>query len=275
MRNKIVYSVIGLVVLAFLAFQVLNRNTGKTVKKGPQQHPSSVTNKVSKVAARSSAATNEVAAPSEAGKKPGQRMAKRPRSAAPDEADSDADYEEAERVTQTLTDLLADNDMEAVLREATRLKKHPNAEVRSRVAFALNWTELGGGLSELTSMLGDPDPEVAREIQGFWKTKVAEIEDSSDKATLLDAAYTTFGDSIDTEFLGDILSEFQTVEERDAVPRLSAMLEHAKNPEHVKEFISAMDAFTQPESMSETKQEALKALKAWEQKMAAEDKEEQ
>ena len=273
MRNKVVYVVVVLVVLTALAFLVSKRNAGKPVKNGPRQHSSSVTNKVVKVAVRPSSATNEAAASPEAGKKPGQRLAKRPRGAAPD--DSDADFEEAERLTQTLTDLLADNDMEAVLREASRLKKHPNAEVRNRVAFALNWIEMGEGLSELTGMLGDPDPEVARVICGYWKTKVSEIEDSSDKATLLDAAYTTFGDAIDTEFLGDILSEFQTVEERDAVPRLSAMLEQSKNTEHIKEFISAMDMFTQPEAMSETKEDALKALKAWEQKMAAEDKEAQ
>jgi len=275
MRNKVIYVVVVLVVLTALAFLVSKRNTGKPVKNGSQQHSSSVTNKIAKVAVQPSSTTNEVAASPEAGKKPGQRVTKRPRVAAPDDDDSDAEFEEAERLTQALTDLLADNDMEAVLREALRLKKHPNAEVRSRVAFALNWVEMGDGLSELTSMLGDPDPEVAREIHGYWKTKVAEIEDSADKATLLGAAYTTFGDAIDAEFLGDILSEFQTVEDRDAVPRLSAMLEQSQSPEHIKEFISAMDFFTQPESMSETKEDALKALKAWEQKMAAEDKEEQ
>ena len=178
--------------------------------------------------------------------------------------------ESVEQITEELDSLLDDENYDALLAEAKKLIKNPNAEVRSRVAFALHWAGLKG-LGDLTSMLADPDPEVAQEAYDYWKTALADIEHSSDKAAMLDAAYAVTGDFTDNKLLDDILSEFTFVDEGDASAHLVEMARQSKNPEHVKMMIEAMDEISQPEKASENLDHAISELRRRERERAEEE----
>lgn len=170
----------------------------------------------------------------------------------------------AEAETLELDRLLDDEAYDKLLVEAKKLMKHPNPEVRSRVAFALHWAGLQG-LAELTSMLGDADPEVAQEVLDYWKTALADIEGPADKAAMLDAAYTVTGDRTDGQVLEDLLSEFTFVDdELIAAAHLAEMAGQSKNPAHAESFIDALDGISQPDEASRTVQEAIANVKKWE-----------
>lgn len=170
----------------------------------------------------------------------------------------------AEAVTLELDKLLDDEAYDKLVIEAKKLIKHPNPEVRSRVAFALHWAGLQG-LAELTSMLGDPDPEVAQEALDYWKTALSDIENPADKAAMLDAAYTVTGDHTDGQVLEDLLSEFTFVDdELIAAAHLAEMAGQSKNPAHAEAFIEALDGISQPDETSKTVQEAIANVKKWE-----------
>ena len=169
-----------------------------------------------------------------------------------------------EAETLELDRLLDDEAYDKLLIEAKKLMKHPDPEVRSRVAFALHWAGLQG-LSELTAMLADPDPEVAQEALDYWKTALADIESPADKAAMLDAAYTVTGDHTDVQVLEDLLSEFTFVDdELIAAAHLAEMAGQSKNPAHAEAFIEALDGISQPDETSRTVQEAISNLKKWE-----------
>jgi len=189
------------------------------------------------------------------------------------EAD-DLDLNDASVITKVLDDLLDDDNFEAVLREAVRLKTHADAEVRSRVAFALHWTGVKG-LGELTSMLGDPDPDVAREALDYWKSSLAEVDSSPDKAALLSAAAQALGPGMDSETFGDLLTEFSMLDEYDAVPSLVDLLKQTEEPERVQEIIDTIDPIINSDAPMETKKDVESAVSQWaKEQTAAENSEE-
>lgn len=178
----------------------------------------------------------------------------------------------ADAPTARLDDLLDDDSYDELLVEARKLIKHPDPEVRSRVAFALNWTGLKG-LGDLSVMLGDPDPDVAEEARDYWKMVLSEIESPTDKAAMLDAAYTVTGDTTGKEVMEDILHEFSMIEdERVAAAHLIAMSRQSQNPEHTKMFVEAMDGISMPEDESESVSQAISSLQKWEREKDKEDK---
>lgn len=174
----------------------------------------------------------------------------------------DLDPNDASVITKVLDDLLDDDNFAAVLREAVRLKTHADAEVRSRVAFALHWTGVKG-LGELTSMLGDPDPDVAREALDYWKSSLAEVDSSPDKAALLSAAAQALGPGMDSEMFGDLLTEFSMLDEYDAVPSLVDLLKQTEEPERVQEIIDTIDPIINSDTPMETKQDVELAVGKW------------
>jgi hypothetical protein len=181
------------------------------------------------------------------------------------------DENEVDAATAKLDDLLDDEDYDALLAEAKNLLQHPNSEVRSRVAFALQWAGLKG-LDTLTAMLADPDPDIVREAFDYWKTAVTDISSDDAKAALLDAAYTTTGDSTDKSVLEDIVHEISLLEnEFLAVEHLIQMANESKNKEHVSMFIEALDGFSQPENDSVSLKEAVDNVNFWKREKEAEE----
>ena len=163
-----------------------------------------------------------------------------------------------------IDDLLDDDDYDKLLDQAAALIKHPNPEVRSKLAFGLHWAGLRG-LADLTTMLGDPDPEVAQEALDYWKTALADVESSADKAALLDAAYTVTGDFTEDALVDDLLSEMLFVEdELAAAAHLMEMARQSKNPEHQEKFIETMDSISMPDEESANIQQAIDNLRKWE-----------
>ncbi|HRR33379.1 MAG TPA: HEAT repeat domain-containing protein [Kiritimatiellia bacterium] len=163
-----------------------------------------------------------------------------------------------------LDELLDNDDYDKLLEHAAKLIKHPNPEVRSKLAFGLHWAGLRG-LADLTTMLGDPDPDVAQEALDYWKTALSDIESPEDKAALLDAAYTVTGDFTDEELLDDLLSEMLFVDdELVAAAHLREMAKQSNNPAHQQKFIEAMDSISMPDDESANIQQAINSLDKWE-----------
>ena len=182
--------------------------------------------------------------------------------------------DEYNAATSKLDDLLDDEDYDALLVETKKLVQHPVAAVRSRVVLALHWAGLKG-LDTLTAMLGDPDPDVAKEAFEYWKAAVSEITSDDAKAALLEAAYKVTGDHTDASMLEDILHEFVMFDnERVAAAYLIEMSKQVKNPEHEKMFIEAMDGFSQPDDDSTSLSKAVSNLNKWDREKAAEEAEE-
>jgi len=173
-----------------------------------------------------------------------------------------------------IDDLLDDDDYDTLLEHAAVLVKHPNPEVRSKVAFGLHWAGLRG-LADLTTMLGDPDPEVAQEALDYWKTALSDIESSHDKAALLDAAYTVSGDFTSDALVEDLLSEMMFVDDELVVAaHLIEMAKQSKNPSHHEKFIETMDSISMPDEESANIQQAIKNLRDWERQEKRERAEE-
>jgi len=183
---------------------------------------------------------------------------------------SDVDASDSSVVTAKLDELLDNDDYDAVLREAVRLKTHPDAEVRSRVLLALHWTGLNG-LGDLTGMLGDPDPDVAREAMDYWKMALSEVENSADKAELLTKAGEVLGSDMPLDTFSDLLSEINTLEEADAVPALVSLLKQTEDPDRVSETIGTLDTIINSDKSIETKEEAEQAAKMWAQNQLSEE----
>ena len=188
----------------------------------------------------------------------------------PDKRDK-TEMTDATVTTKVLDGLLDDDNISGVLREASHLKKDPNPDVRSRVAFALNWTGIKG-LAELTSMLGDPDPEVASEVMSYWKMQLAEVESSSDKAALLSAAVDALGTGMNSDTLSDLLMEFTMLDELDAVPNLVELLKRTNDPSQSRDIIDAIDPIINSDTPLETKDDVDNAVGVWlREKMAEQD----
>ena len=147
---------------------------------------------------------------------------------------------------RALNDALDDDNIELALKEARRLMKHPDADVRSQVAFALSWIGVKG-LSELTAMLTDPDPEVASAAFDYWKGGLDEINSDLDKAAMIGSAAQLFGETMSDDVLFDLVMECNMLDDEVALPQLATILQTVTKPEHKEQVIEAIQ-----QTMSET-----------------------
>lgn len=109
-----------------------------------------------------------------------------------------------DEITKALDDALDSNNKAGILAEAKKLKKNPNPEVRSQVAFALDWLGVEG-LEELTSMLGDSDPDVAKDVLDYWESALSSINDQTTKANLLVSAIESQSDSLSNDSFQELI----------------------------------------------------------------------
>lgn len=149
--------------------------------------------------------------------------------------------DEATKATRELDSLLDDDKNDDALKEAMRLRTHPDADVRSKVAFALKWLGLEG-LEGLTSMLNDPDPDVAEEVNGFWKDALNEIENDFDKTSLLVSAAQVYGKDVPVDVLEDIVTELQMLDDLNAISGLTALFKGVSDPEREAVIGGAINA---------------------------------
>jgi len=177
--------------------------------------------------------------------------------------------DDAAVLTQTLNDLLDSDDFKGVLKEARRLRTHPNAEVRSRVAFALSWAGVQA-LPDLTAMLTDPDPDVAREALDYWKNELADLDSDADKAAMLGSAAKVFGEDISDDFLSDLVMECATLEPEVALPQLSVMLQQVQSKEQIEEVTDAIQAIISADEPATTKDGTVQQINEYLARQAAE-----
>lgn len=142
-------------------------------------------------------------------------------------------HDESSKETKTLDEFLDDDKPEQALKEAMRLKNHPLPEVRSRAAFALSWLGIKG-LEGLTSMLADPDPDVAEEANGYWKDMLGELESEYDKTSLLVGAAQVYGDKIPVDVLEDVVMELEMLEDVNTIAGLTEILKGLNDPEKIE-----------------------------------------
>ncbi|HQQ92628.1 MAG TPA: HEAT repeat domain-containing protein [Kiritimatiellia bacterium] len=161
--------------------------------------------------------------------------------------------EDSAIVTTALDAALDDDDADKILAEAARLKQHADPEVRSRVAFALSWLGMRG-LPDLTSMLTDPDPDVAAEVLDHWKSSLSEIESEPDKAALLGAAAEVLGSDMSDEMLFDLVMECSMLENEYALPQLVTLLGSVTKPEQKQEVIDALHTAMEHENPSDNEE---------------------
>lgn len=172
-------------------------------------------------------------------------------------------------VTRTLNDLLDDDNTEGILQEARRLSKHPDPDVRGEVAFAFSWVGVQA-LSDLTAMLGDPDPDVESDVRTFWTDLLSEVDNEMDKAAMLEAAADVFGDTISLDFLDDLVMELSMLEEEVALPRLMETLKRLEDKDRVALVIEAIEDITMPDDPATTKEEVLRQAAHYQTELEAE-----
>lgn len=153
-------------------------------------------------------------------------------------------------IGRNLDSALDDNDVDLILAESEKLKQHPDPEVRSRVVFALGWIGLSG-LPTLTSMLTDPDPDVAEEAVSSWRASLSSIKSDSDKAELLGSAAQSLGETMTDDFLFDVLLELSSLDGEYALPQLADLLAATTNPEHKEEIMDTLHTMMEHEDPSE------------------------
>ena len=179
---------------------------------------------------------------------------------------------EEDKITRRLTDLLDDDKQDAALEEAKLLKKHPNAEVRSTAASAFHWLGVKG-LESLTSMLDDPDPDVAKEAYGHWRDVIGELQSDYDKASLLVAATQVYGDSISMEVLEELVLDAQMLDDMDAIAALKEMLKEMNDPEKITLVGEAIDDLADESQPDLSKKERLAQADQIAKELAAQAKE--
>ena len=147
---------------------------------------------------------------------------------------------EEDKITRLLGSLLDDDKEDAALAEALRLRNNPNADVRSKAASAFHWLGVKG-LEGLTSMLNDPDPEIAEEAYEYWRDVIGELESDYDKASLLVAATQTYGDGISKDVLEALVTDAQMLDDMEAIMALREMIKEVDDPAKVAIVGEAID----------------------------------
>ncbi|HNX33083.1 MAG TPA: HEAT repeat domain-containing protein [Kiritimatiellia bacterium] len=109
-----------------------------------------------------------------------------------------------EDVTKALDGALDADNASNILQEARLLLKHQNPEVRRRVVDALAWTGLDG-FKELTTLMTDPDPDVAEAAREAWKQEYSMMESSELKSELLKQVGDMAVQGGDNELAGDVV----------------------------------------------------------------------
>ena len=140
------------------------------------------------------------------------------------EAAEEAEDRRVEELVKPLDDALDNDDKEAILRVAAQLKNDRSPEVRKQVAFALDWAGLAG-LELLTSMLGDPDPDVQSEVLDYWKGGLSEISDQTAKSAMLIEAVKMQGEGLSLDSFEEMVDTacFELDDDRYVVATLVEM----------------------------------------------------
>jgi hypothetical protein len=165
--------------------------------------------------------------------------------------------DEATKATATLDSLLDEGENADALKEAMRLKTHPNPDVRIKAAFALKWLGLEG-LEGLTTMLVDPDPDVAEEANNYWKDMLNEIDSDYDKASLLVSAAQIYGKDVPIDILEDIVTELQMLNDQNTIAGLVELLKGVSDPERVQLIGDAINAMADEDSPDLAKEQRLR-----------------
>ena len=172
---------------------------------------------------------SSTAKPSQGGKSPaatvqdGEEKEKNGAQLAADAAE-EAEDRRVEELVKPLDDALDNDDKEAILKVAARLKNDRSPEVRKQVAFALDWAGLPG-LELLTSMLGDPDPDVQSEVLDYWKGGLSEISDQTAKSAMLIEAVKMQGEGLSLDSFEEMVDTacFELDDDRYVVATLVEM----------------------------------------------------
>lgn len=176
-----------------------------------------------------------------------------------------------EDVTQALDGALDADNASNILHEARLLLKHQNPEVRRRVVDALAWTGLEG-FKELTTLMTDPDPDVAEAAREAWKQEYSMMESSELKSELLKQVGDLAVQGGDNELAGDVVEMItmdMDMSDLVKVETLQGYLGQTEDKECIDKILGGINEVALPDPPIVNKDEAEVKLSDWKKEEAA------
>ncbi len=128
---------------------------------------------------------------------------------------------EEQQVIDEIDRLLGDDEVKTAVQLARRLMKSSNPDVRREAVDAFGWAGTQG-LTELSEMLVDPDPDVAGDAFDNWESAAEDVEDEATQANVLCEGINKLTNSEDIE---SALMTFDSMENNVAVPAIVMIIQ--------------------------------------------------
>lgn len=165
-------------------------------------------------------------------------------------------------VAEKLQQALDDDKTAEINKLAKEMLASDNQEARIKAVEALGFAGWDG-LTTLTTLLLDPDPEVAEAARSAWQFQLSEMDDTNAKLKMMAGAATLVAEQ-DSEFLEELLTEYGMEAEDKQRIDLALSLYTEQLPDASKKVIvEALDEITQPDNDSSNIEEARKAIETW------------
>ena len=175
-----------------------------------------------------------------------------------------------EDVTQALEGALDADNASNILQEARLLLKHQNPEVRRRVVDALAWTGLDG-FKELTTLMTDPDPDVAEAAREAWKQEYSMMESSELKSELLKQVGDMAVQGGDNELAGDVVEMItmdMDMSDLVKVETLQGYLGQTEDAECIDKILGGINEVALPDQPIVKPEEVEDKLSGWKKEQA-------
>ena len=151
---------------------------------------------------------------------------------APEETEEEDDDEmtpEDRKLANAIEKALDDEDIDTVRVLATQALSSTNTEVRQSMVDTLGWFG-ANALAELTPFLVDPDEDVRDSAKNEWSIAVSEIENESEKVSVVELAMHVLKDE---DALEEMSNEYIGIDEKLAVESLLRIIESEGSPEGI------------------------------------------
>ena len=146
-----------------------------------------------------------------------------------EEAAEDEMTPEDRKLANAIEKARDDADIESARGLATQALSSTNTEIRQSMVDTLGWFG-ANALAELTPFLVDPDEDVRDSAKNEWSIAVSEIENESDKVSVVELAMHVLKDE---DALEEMSNEYIGIDEKLAVESLLRIIESEGSPEGI------------------------------------------
>jgi hypothetical protein len=182
-----------------------------------------------------------------------------PRGAKAEDDDVDAAAQaEAERVIGPFQERLDSDDLKVVAAAGRQIMGHANKFVRIKAVEALAWAD-EAGYKDLTGMIRDKDPEVAREALDAWALKTQTMENSKNK----EAAVMEVGEAalnMEADAFGMVLDAMIDMDDAWVLPVLQSYANQTDNQGKLDLIYDAVNSRAMPDDVVESKAQIQPAI---------------